>query len=158
MKMPPRTRLLFCALASSLLLGMQGAAGAAPGDEVYTRPGRIVPATQLPPLPPRPGQPHRTCEQQFFRGLPETQWSSELNTTVLQIARTKVAMYDAYVSEMEQMPSDEAWLQRYLRYLGSRPVRIITTGNHGVGHLPARNAHDPKHVENEHQIARAQAC
>jgi len=66
-------------------------------------------------------------------------------------------MYDAYISEMEQMPWDEAWLQRHVRSLGSRPVRILTSGNHGVGHLPARNARDPKHIEYEHQIARAQA-
>ncbi|MGD0051669.1 MAG: alpha/beta hydrolase [Vulcanimicrobiaceae bacterium] len=117
----------------------------------------VAAGTPLPPLPPRPGQPHRTCEQQFFRGLPEAQWSPGLNAELLQIARTKVAMYDAYISEMEQMPWDEAWLQRHVRYLGSRPVRIITTGNHGIGHLPARNAHDPKHIEDERQITRAQA-
>jgi hypothetical protein len=34
---------------------------------------------------------------------------------------------------------------------------VLTTGNHGVGHLPASNAQDPKHLEYEHQIARAQA-
>ena len=117
----------------------------------------VAAGTPLPPLPPRPGQPHRTCDQQFFRGLPEAEWSAELNAKLLQIARTKVAMYDAYISEMEQMAWDEAWLQRHVRSLGSRPVRIITTGNHGVGHLPARNAQDPKHIEYEHQITLAQA-
>ena len=66
-------------------------------------------------------------------------------------------MYDAYISEMEQMAWDEAWLQRHVRSLGSRPVRVITTGNHGVGHLPARDVHDPKHIEYERQIALAQA-
>lgn len=117
----------------------------------------VVARKPLPPLPARPGQPHRTCEQQFFRGLPEAEWSPALNAKLLQIARTKVAMYDAYISEMEQMAWDEAWLQAHVRYLGSRPVRIITTGNHGVGHLPARNAQDPQHIEYEHQIALAQA-
>jgi pimeloyl-ACP methyl ester carboxylesterase len=110
-----------------------------------------------PPLPPRPGQPHRTCAQQFFRGLPETEWSPELNAKLLQIAQTKVAMYDAYISEMEQMAWDEAWLQRHVRSLGSRPVRVMTTGNHGVGHLPDQDAEDPKHVDYEHQVALAQA-
>jgi pimeloyl-ACP methyl ester carboxylesterase len=111
----------------------------------------------LPLLPPQPGQPRRTCAQQFFRGLPEAQWSPELNAKLLQIAQTNVAMYDAYISEMQEMPRDEAWLQQHVRSLGSRPVRVLTTGNHGVGHLPARNANDPKHIEYERQIALAEA-
>jgi pimeloyl-ACP methyl ester carboxylesterase len=117
----------------------------------------IAAGKPLPLLPPRPGQPHRTCAQQFFRGLPEAEWSPELNAKLLQIAQTKVAMYDAYISEMEEMPSDEAWLQQHVRSLGSRPVRVLTTGNHGVGHLPARNAQDPTHIEYERQIAMAEA-
>jgi pimeloyl-ACP methyl ester carboxylesterase len=111
----------------------------------------------LPLLPGRPGQPHRTCAQQFFRGLPDGEWSSELNAKLLQLAQTKVAMYDAYISEMEEMPSDESWLQQHRRSLGARPLRVLTTGNHGVGHLPASDAQDPKHIEYEHQIALAQA-
>ena len=111
----------------------------------------------LPLLSPRPGQPHRTCAQQFFRGLPDAEWSSELNASLLHIAETNVAMYDAFFSEMEQMPWDEAWLQQHRRSLGSRPLRVLTTGNHGVGHLPAPDAQDPKHLEYEHQIALAQA-
>jgi hypothetical protein len=46
---------------------------------------------------------------------------------------------------------------QHRRSLGSRPVRVLTTGNHGVGHLPARDAQDPKHLEYEHQVALAQA-
>jgi pimeloyl-ACP methyl ester carboxylesterase len=111
----------------------------------------------LPPLPPRPGQPHRTCAQQFFRGLPEAEWSPELNAKLLQIAETKTAMYDAYISEMEQMPWDESWLQQHRRSLGSRPIRVITTGNHAVGHLPAKDANAPKHIAYERAIAQAQA-
>jgi pimeloyl-ACP methyl ester carboxylesterase len=63
----------------------------------------------LPALPPRPGQPQRTCAQQFFRGIPEAAWSPELNAKLLEIAQTRVAIYDAYLSEMEQMPADETW-------------------------------------------------
>ncbi len=112
----------------------------------------------LPPLAARPGHPNRTCAQQlFFRGLPEAEWSPELNAILLQIAQTKAAMYDAFISEMEEMPRDEAWLMQHRRSLGARPVRVLTTGNHGVGHLPALNAEDPKHVAYEHQIALAQA-
>jgi len=117
----------------------------------------IAAGKPLPLLPPRPGQPHRTCAQQFFRGLPEAEWSNELNVSLLRIAQSKVAMYDAFISEMEQMPWDEAWLQQHRRSLGSRPLRVLTTGNHGVGHLPASNAQDPKHLEDERQIALAQA-
>lgn len=108
-------------------------------------------------LPLLPGQPRRTCAQQFFRGLPEAEWSPELNAELLRIAQTKVAMYDAYLSEMEQMPWDEAWLQQHGGSLGARPVRVLTTGNHGVGHLPAPDAQDPKQLEYEHRIALAQA-
>lgn len=100
----------------------------------------------------------RTCAQNtFFRGLPESEWSPELNASLLHIAETKAAMYDAFYSEMEEVPSDEAWLQQHRRSLGSRPLRVLTTGNHAVGHLPASNAQEPKHIEYEHQIALAQA-
>lgn len=111
----------------------------------------------LPLLPPRPGQPHRTCAQQFFRGLPESEWSPALNAKLLEIAETKAPMYDAYISEMEQMPWDESWLQQHRHSLGSRPIRVITTGNHAVGHLPAADAKDPKHIAYERAVAQAQA-
>ena len=117
----------------------------------------IAAGKPLPPLPPRAGQPHRTCAQQFFRGLPEAEWSPELNASLLHIAETKVAMYDAFISEMQQMAWDEAWLLQHRGSLGDRPVRVLTTGNHGVGHLPASDAQDPKHLEYEHQIDQAQA-
>jgi len=89
----------------------------------------------LPALRSRPGQPQHTCAQQFFRGLPEAEWSPELNAKQLEIAETKVAMYDAYASEMEQTASDEVYLQQHHRSFGSRPIRVLTSGNHGVGHL-----------------------
>jgi pimeloyl-ACP methyl ester carboxylesterase len=110
----------------------------------------------LPPLPSR-GQPPRNCAQQFFRGLPEPAWSAELNAKLLQIAQTKIAMYDAYLSEMEQMPKDEDYLREHRLSLGSRPIRVLTTGNHGVGHLPAAPETDPKRLDHQHQIAQAQA-
>jgi pimeloyl-ACP methyl ester carboxylesterase len=111
----------------------------------------------LPALPPRPGQPHRTCAQQFFRGLPEAAWSPELNTKLLEIAQTRVAIYDAYLSEMEQMPADETWLQQHSRSFGSRPIRVLTSGNHGVGHLENKPPDTPKHLEYERQTTLAQA-
>ena len=60
----------------------------------------IAAGKSLPAARARPGQPARTCAQQFFRGLPEAMWSAKLNAKLLQLAQTKVAMYDAYISEM----------------------------------------------------------
>jgi pimeloyl-ACP methyl ester carboxylesterase len=111
----------------------------------------------LPALPPRPGQPQRTCAQQFFRGLPEAAWSPELNARLLEIAQTKVAMYDAYLSEMEQTPSDEAYLQQHRRSFGSRPIRVLTSGNHGVGHLERKPPETPEQLTYEKEITLAQA-
>jgi len=111
----------------------------------------------LPMLPSRPGQPQRTCPQQFFRGLPEAAWSPELNAKVLEIAQTKVAMYDAYISEMEQTPWDETYLQQHRRSFGARPIRVLTSGNHGVGHLETKPADTPEHMKYEQETTMAQA-
>jgi hypothetical protein len=111
----------------------------------------------LPALPSRPGQPQRTCAQQFFRGLPEAAWSPELNAKLLEIAQTKVATYDAYLSEMEQTPSDEAYLQQHRRSFGSRPIRVLTSGNHGVGHLERKPPDTPEHLKYEQETTLAQA-
>jgi pimeloyl-ACP methyl ester carboxylesterase len=110
----------------------------------------------LPPLPTPSGQPARTCAQQFFRGLPESVWSPELNAAVLQLAQSKVALYDDYASEMEEMPRDERYLQENHRSLGARPVRIITSGNHGVGTL-GRRPISLEHLKYQYEIALAQA-
>jgi pimeloyl-ACP methyl ester carboxylesterase len=111
---------------------------------------------RLPPLPSRPGQPQRTCAQQFFRGLPEAVWSPELNAVVLRIAQTKVSMYDAYLSEMEQTTRDEEYLQQHRGSYGSRPVRVLTSSNHGIGHLDGKPP-DTEHFIYEQEVARAQA-
>jgi len=111
----------------------------------------------LPALRSRPGQPQHTCAQQFFRGLPEAEWSPELNAKVLQIAQTKVVMYDADASEMEQTAADEAYLQQHRRSFGSRPIRVLTSGNHGVGHLEEKPPDTPKHLKYEQETTLAQA-
>jgi pimeloyl-ACP methyl ester carboxylesterase len=97
------------------------------------------------------------CSNRFFRGLPEAAWSPELNAKVLQITQTKAAMYDSYASEMEQTPADETYLQQHRRSLGSRPVRVLTSRNHGVGHLERKPADTPEHVKYEHGTTLAQA-
>jgi hypothetical protein len=113
------------------------------------------------PLPAQPsgsGRPPQTCAQQvFFRGLPEAEWSPELKTKVFEIAQSKVAMYDADASEMEQTPADEAYLQHHRRSFGSRPVRVLTSGNHGVGHLDEKPPNTPKHVKYDQETTLAQA-
>jgi pimeloyl-ACP methyl ester carboxylesterase len=106
----------------------------------------------LPRLGSPPGDSKKTCAQQlFFRGLPEAEWSPELNAKLLEVAQTKIAMYDAYASEMEQMTQDETYLLRHRRSLGSRPIRVLTSGNHGV---PAQV---PDRAKYEHEITHAQA-
>ena len=111
----------------------------------------------LPALQSRSGQPPRTCAQQFFRGLPEAAWSPEFNAKLLEIAQSKVAMYDAYLSEMEQTASDEAYLQQHRRSFGSRPIRVLTSGNHGVGHLERKPPDTPEHLKYEQETTLAQA-
>jgi pimeloyl-ACP methyl ester carboxylesterase len=104
------------------------------------------------------GRTQQTCAQQFFfRGLPEAEWSPELNAKVLEIAETKVAMYDAYSSEMEETPADETYLQQHSRSFGSRPIRVLTSGNHGVSHLSEKPPDTPKHLKYEQETTLAQA-
>ncbi|HET9471582.1 MAG TPA: formylglycine-generating enzyme family protein, partial [Usitatibacter sp.] len=93
----------------------------------------------------------------FFRGLPEAAWSPELNAKVLEVAETRVAMYDAFSSEMQETASDETWLQQHRRSLGSRPLRVLTSGNHAVGHLETKPPDTPKHLEYEREMTLAQA-
>ena len=111
----------------------------------------------LPLLPARPGRAPRTCAQQFFRGLPEQAWSPALNDALLQIARTKVAMYDSYASEMEQMAADEDYLQAHRTPYGSRPLRVVTTGRHGVGSLAHQPPPSPEQLRYQQEAAKAQA-
>jgi len=107
----------------------------------------------LPMLTARPGRPSRTCAQQFFRGLPEVAWSPALNAKLLQLAQTRVAMYDAYISEMEQFPVDEAYLQEHRMSFGSRPIRVLSSGNHAVGSLRTLT---PEELKYEQEVALAQ--
>jgi pimeloyl-ACP methyl ester carboxylesterase len=108
-------------------------------------------------LPSPPGRPPRICAQQFFRGLPEPEWSGKLNSKLLELTQHKVAMWDAIASEMEEVPEDEQWLQQHRRTLGSIPVRILTSGNHGVGHLDRPPPLDLDQLKYEYDRALAQS-
>jgi pimeloyl-ACP methyl ester carboxylesterase len=118
---------------------------------------QVASGKPLLPLPPRPGRPPRTCAQQFFRGIPEMSWSPQLNAKLLEIAQTKVAMYDAYISEMEQMPRDEAYLQQHQRSYGARPLRTVTTGRHGVGSLTNQPPPSAEQSRYEDEAGKAQS-
>jgi pimeloyl-ACP methyl ester carboxylesterase len=111
----------------------------------------------LPRLPARSGGPPRDCAQQFFRGLPEAVWSAELNARLLELAHTKVALYDTYISEMEQMPADEAYLAQHRHSLGARPIRVLSTGYHGIHALDPSHPLDPQRQRYEQEVERAQA-
>ena len=116
-----------------------------------------IAAGEDPTLPSRPGQPPRTCSQLFFRGLPERNWSAALNAKLLEIGRTKTAMWDADISEMRETPADETWLIEHRRPLGDRPVRIITTGNHGMTDLTKRRPTSLAHLKYEYDVVVAQS-
>jgi pimeloyl-ACP methyl ester carboxylesterase len=108
-------------------------------------------------LPPPRGRPARMCAQGFFRGLPDNEWSPQLNARLLDIAQHKLSMWDADISEMEQTPADEMWLQQHRRTLGTSPVRILTSGNHGVGHLDRPPEPTIEHLKYEYDRAVAQS-
>jgi pimeloyl-ACP methyl ester carboxylesterase len=97
------------------------------------------------------------CAQQFFRGLPERTFSRRLNAKLLQIAQTRASLYDEVISEMEEMPADESYLQRHRRSFGSRPVRVLTAQNHHSDTAKTPPALHRKHLAEERDEARNQA-
>ena len=118
----------------------------------------IAAGKPLPQLPAGSDGAARSCAQQFFfRGLPEAMWSPELNAKLLELVQTKVALYDGYISEMEQMPVDETYLEQHSRSLGSRPIRVLSTGNHGVHSIDSSRPSDPAQQKYEEEVAREQA-
>jgi hypothetical protein len=55
------------------------------------------------------------------------------------------------------MTQDEIYLQQHRPSYGSRPLRVLTSGNHGVGHLEEKPADTPKHLKYEKEMTAAQA-
>ena len=108
-------------------------------------------------LPPPPGRTPKKCIEGFFRGLPEREWSAKLNATLLDIARHKIAMWDADISEAQNIPAGETWLQQHRRHLGRTPVRIFTTGNHAVHFLDKEPPPTIDHLKMEYDVAVAQS-
>ena len=118
----------------------------------------IATGKPLPLLPSAHGRPPASCAQQYlYRGLPEAEWSPELNAKLLAIAQHKLALWDAYISEMQNMPADELWLQKHQRSFGARPVWVLTSGNHAVGHLETQRPTSLEHLKYEYDVALAQS-
>jgi formylglycine-generating enzyme required for sulfatase activity len=92
-----------------------------------------------------------------YRGLPEAEWSPELNAKLTEISESKLALWDADISEMRNMPADELWLQKHRRSFGARPIRVLTSGNHAVGHLETQRPVSLKHLKYEYDVALAQS-
>ena len=99
--------------------------------------------------------PPRSCDRMFFRGLPEARFSSELNDVLLHFARSQTSLYDAMISEMEQMAWDQTYLQQHRRSYGSRPIRVLTTWHFGRPPSSPASVHS-WHVAFEHDSALAQ--
>lgn len=112
----------------------------------------------LPLMASMHGRPPANCAQQaFYRGLPEAAWSEGLNAKLIELAESKVVMWDAILSEMQNMPADELWLQQHSRSFGARPIRVLTSGNHAVGHLETQRPTSLKHLKYEYDVAVAQS-
>jgi hypothetical protein len=58
---------------------------------------------------------------------------------------------------MEQMPADEAYLQQHSHSLGSRPIRVLSTGYHGVHTLDPTGKLTAEQQQYQDGVARAQA-
>lgn len=116
------------------------------------------------PLPPIPmtghsyvPAPNTPCSHQFFRGLPMKEWSPELNAAVLHIANTRVALYDASISEMKEIPADTTWLIAHRRSFGDRQLVILTAQNHHYDNAKTPPALHKQHVADEREHALTQA-
>jgi pimeloyl-ACP methyl ester carboxylesterase len=116
---------------------------------------RPLPALPAAELTPRPAH-DIPCSQQFFRGLPMKEWSPQLNAAVLLIANTRVALYDAVISELHEMPADARWLQMHRRSFGKRPIRVLTAQNHFEDNAATPPAVHQKHLGFEADWARTQ--
>lgn len=116
------------------------------------------------PLPPIPSvghsytpAPNTPCSHQFFRGLPMKEGAPELNAAVLHIANTRVALYDASISEMQNIPADTDWLVAHRRSFGSRPLMILTAMNHHYDNAGIPPAVHKQHMADEREHALTQA-
>ena len=78
------------------------------------------------PMPPPPEYPRLNCYGGAFDGLPDAHFSPELNVLLEDELGKRVPIWDTLISELEQIPTDAAYLKEHRTSFGSRPVRIIT--------------------------------
>ena len=55
------------------------------------------------------------------------------------------------------LQSYTSYLQQHRRSFGSRPIRVLTSGNHSVGHLERKPPDTPEHLKYEQETTLAQA-
>jgi pimeloyl-ACP methyl ester carboxylesterase len=106
---------------------------------------------------PLPSLTHTSCEQRFFRGFPEKAWSPELNAQLLKTADRSIALFDEVVSELHEMPGDEAYLKQHQRSFGSRPIRVLSSADHFGDTENTPTAVHLRHLKSETTIAESQA-
>jgi pimeloyl-ACP methyl ester carboxylesterase len=114
----------------------------------------------LPTSAPRMGRPGRPCDQQFFRGLPEKKFSSELNAKLLFEVLHSDRQYIASASELGNFFPNGSTIQLLRsnrRSFGDRPVRILTALNHyyDTAQTPAKLR--AKHAQEEREHRKTQA-
>ena len=51
---------------------------------------------------------------------------------------------------------DQVYLTQHEHSLGARPIRVLSTGNHGVHFLESAHPQDAEHQKYEQEVARAQ--
>jgi hypothetical protein len=73
------------------------------------------------------------------------------NTRPVMAASAAAAIF------MKQTAADETYPQQHRRSFGFRPIRVLTSGNHGVGHLERKPPDTPEHLKYERETTLAQA-
>lgn len=68
-----------------------------------------------------------------------------------------MALYDASISEMHEIPADTSWLIAHRRSFGSRPLVVLTAQNRHYDNAETPPAIHKQHMadEREHALTRA---
>lgn len=118
--------------------------------------GAATAGTKLPLTPPA-DHPTRNCNDYSFRGLPEAQFSLQLNSALENLVATKSALFEAGIGEHEAWWTDDEYLKAHRKSLGRRPLRIITADQHIPDRPDTTEARRKEHAifNREHKITQA---